>query len=50
MRGYRVGRGRKKAVREFKTQNGLWIIAVLLAGFIAIVLLWHIGFLRFGEH
>jgi hypothetical protein len=50
MRAYRTGRGRKKAVKEFRIRNGLWIIAVVLGGYCAIMLLSHFGFLNFDHH
>lgn len=37
MRALRLGRGRKKAVKEFGILNGLWMIAVFTAAMIAIV-------------
>jgi hypothetical protein len=46
MRPLTLGRGRKKAVKKFGIVNGLWMIAVLTAIMLAIVLLFHIGFLR----
>jgi hypothetical protein len=50
MRAYRTGRGRKKVVKEFRIKNGLWIIAVILGGFIALFLLSHFGLLHFDVH
>jgi len=49
-RSIRTGRGRKKAVEEFRIQNGLWIVAVILAGIIVIILLWRMGFFDFNHH
>jgi hypothetical protein len=50
MRGYRTGNGRKKAVKEFRIQDGLWMILLISGGMMAIVLLWLTGFFRFDEH
>jgi hypothetical protein len=46
MRSYSPGRGRKKAVKKFTIGNGLWMMAVIAAGMIAMALLWLLGVLR----
>ena len=46
MRALRLGRGRRKAVKEFGVLDGLWMIAFVTIAMIAIVLLFLIGFFR----
>lgn len=46
MRSYSPGRGRKKAVKKFTIRNGLWMIALIAAGMIAMVALWLLGVFR----
>ena len=46
MRSYSPGRGRKKAVKRFSIRNGLWMMALIAAGMIAMVVLWLLGVIR----
>ncbi len=46
MRNLSLGRGRKKAVRKFRIRNGLWIMALITAGMIAMLVLWLLGVFR----
>jgi len=46
MRSYSLGRGRKKAVKKFTIGKGLWMIALIAAGMIAMVVLWLGGGFR----
>ncbi len=43
MRSYSPGKGRKKAVEKFTIRNGLWMMALIAAGMIAMVVLWLLG-------
>jgi hypothetical protein len=46
MRAYPLGRGRKKAVKKFRIRNGLWMMALIAIGMIAMVVLWLLGVFR----
>ena len=46
MRSYSLGRGRKKAVKKFRIRNGLWMMALIAAGMIAMVVLWLLRVFR----
>ena len=46
MRSYSLGRGRKKAVRKFRTRDGVWMTAIIAAGMLTMLVLWLIGFLH----
>jgi hypothetical protein len=43
---YSVGKGSKKAVKKFTTRNGLWMMAIIAVGMIAMLVLWLLGFFR----
>jgi hypothetical protein len=46
MRAYSLGRGRKKRVKKFRIRNGLWMMALIAAGMIAMLVLWLLGVFR----
>jgi hypothetical protein len=46
MQGHLLSRGRKKAVQKFTTQQGLWILGVVLLMLTTILLLFTSGILR----
>ena len=46
MRNYSLGRGRKRAVKKFRICNGLWMMALIAAGMIAMLVLWLLGVFR----
>ena len=50
MSTFSPGRGRKKAVQNFTTSDGLWMVGFVAALLIGIGLLWMFGILSFDSH
>jgi hypothetical protein len=46
MQEFSLGKGRKKAVTEFTTRQGLWMLALLTGAAIATAMLFLLGVLR----
>lgn len=44
MKTYSLGRGRKKAVKEFAVRQGLWMSLIIGAGTVGMLLLFLFGF------